>query len=623
MDTSNNSAPTTFTVYKASAGSGKTFTLTAEYIAKLLAGENYSFINTKDTSRETKSSHRNILAVTFTNKATTEMKERILQELRNMAFDKSAFEGKGMVRAVVGKLAGVEAETDEELEKILDSLVKRLTQQDRELLRQNARRAMAGILHDYDHFQVSTIDSFFQSLLSNLAHELGLSSGYKVNLDDKDTIAMAVAHLVADPDNHKAVKDWMIEYILERINENKRWDITKDVTGIAGELTSEEFMEREDEIRLRINSGRFVGAYVERLKGMEQEALRLLKGEAEKFRASVPDYSGLCRYTSLDTYIGRLENGIVDEPTDTVWKYIGRGQDGADDVDDMLKKADKGDAAMRAVAVEVRRRLKPLEQLRAKVALTVNSCRLSYRHMRSLRLLGEVDAEVGRILDENNALLLAKTPMLFQKLQESDAAFVFEKAGTDLHHIMIDEFQDTSRMQWGNFERLFSESFANGYRCLLVGDTKQGIYRFRGGDWNILSGIVTHEGAGKWRAKVDDLKVNYRSCCEVVGFNNSFFKAAAKWLDDELGDKSNDIQNIYADVEQKANGRQGGNVEIRVEVKRKEKKEGKKKDSDEVPALEGNAEELPPVERELADKVLELKVRGMDYRQMAVLVRRN
>ena len=608
----NNATPNVFTVYKASAGSGKTFTLTAEYLSMLLA-------------REGDGDHRNILAVTFTNKATAEMKERILSELWNIAFDKSAFEGKGMVRAVIGKLAGVERTTDEDYEKKLDSLVEGMMPQEREQMRRSARKAMVGILHDYDHFQVSTIDSFFQQLLSNLAHELGMAAGYKVDLNDKDTIAMAVAQVVANPEQHKGVKEWMVDYIQERIDENERWDITKDVTDIAGELTSGEFMEREDDIKGCIEEERRVNDYVRKLKTMENSAIGRLKKEVENFRKTVTDYSWLSHANYLTAYLDKMQSGNLDEPSSSVAKYIGKEEGDGEDVDCMLKTADKGKDPMMQLARDLRRKLKPLEQTRTEVANTVNSCRLSRCHLRSLRLLGEVNDEVGRILKRSNAFLLAKTPMLFKKLDEKDADFVFEKAGTDLHHIMIDEFQDTSQMQWDNFKRLFSESFSKGYSCMLVGDTKQGIYRFRGGDWKMLSQIVADKGVKEWRAKVEDLKVNYRSCQEVVRFNNEFFQHAAEKMDEEFGDRNGTVKNIYSDVAQKDMGRKGGNVEIRIELKKKTEKKGAKKKGEKSEVVPATEEEnvLTSVEEEMVGKVKELRAQGVAYGQMAVLVRQN
>lgn len=564
-----------FTVYKASAGSGKTFTLTAEYIAMLLGDET--------------STHRNILAVTFTNKATAEMKERILKELWNLSVGGSKVLEGDFAKAVVSKLPPIAPSA----------------------LILKAKEAMKGILHDYDYFQVSTIDSFFQSLLSNLAHELGLPAGYRVDLNDKDIITQAVAEVIANPKDHPGVKDWIIHYILERIEENKRWDISKDVTRIAGELTSEVFMEKEGELRDCINDGVALGSFVRKLKAIEAHALTGIKTSAMHFDAllgdDTDDYSLFYRGNTLKSYVEKLKKGILDEPSATVKGFIEK------DAEVWLKKADRGNASLLDLVRSLQPQLRSLECIRAVCAKTVNNCRLSYKHINSLRLLGEVDNEVSAIMKENNSFLLAKTPRLFKALDESDAEFVFEKAGTELHHIMIDEFQDTSSMQWDNFLKLFMESFSRGYSCMLVGDVKQSIYRFRGGDWGILAGI--ERSSSPWKPKMKNLDVNFRSCRAVINFNNGLFPRAAKFLDEHpVKDECETVGNIYKDVVQKDSGKSGGEVEIRIEI---DESRSKKEDDD------NDDIDIVPVEDELAWKILELHEKGLEYSGMAVLVRYN
>lgn len=203
------------TVYSASAGSGKTFTLAASYIARLLAADGTTF--------------RNLLAVTFTNKAATEMKQRILQRLHDLWRRRDTPAARSF-RQAVREMMGKEAPDDETMAR-------------------RAGEALRQILHDYDRFSVGTIDSFFQSLLSDLAHELGLPAGFKVDIDDKDVADKAVDRLLGRLDERADVRAWVLGYIKERIDENRRWDISREVKRLARNLLKEVFLLHDEALR--------------------------------------------------------------------------------------------------------------------------------------------------------------------------------------------------------------------------------------------------------------------------------------------------------------------------------------------------------------------------------------
>ena len=560
----------------------------------MLLGETY---NPQKSQSNNTASHRNILAVTFTNKATAEMKERILKELWNLAYAKVA------------------ADADNNF---ANSVMQKMGTSNSAVVEQKAQNALTAILHDYDHFQVNTIDSFFQQLLSNLAHELGLTAGYKVDLNDRDVIDQAVANVIGNADKHMVVRNWIIQYIQERIEENKRWDVTKDVTDIASQLTSEKFMKNKAALSQCFDNEKRLSNYVNELKKKEAVALKSVEQDAEAFREEFDstgiDYKEFSRGSSLNTYLKKIVDKTLDAPSTTVAAYAG-------DPDAWLKSDDKNNRCLADVAARLQPQLKELEKKRQEAAPQVNSCRLSYRHINSLRLLGEIGKEVADITAGNNSLLLSQTPMLFQKLKDSDAAFVFEKAGTHLRHIMIDEFQDTSRMQWDNFKTLFKESLANGNSCLLVGDVKQSIYRFRGGDWGILSGIMEEMAANQ--PFEDSLDTNYRSCRAIVDFNNLFFEKAAKKLDEWGGKDEKKVEDLYSDVKQKPSGRTGGHVEISIDIKKKQKSETcieERTDSGDKEFIE--REEMS-IEERVAQKIEELHEAGLAYSKMAILVRYN
>ena len=558
------------TVYKASAGSGKTFTLAAEYIAHLLEGE--------------PGMYRHILAVTFTNKATAEMKERILQRL----WDLSVLP------------ADAKKEDNDFLSKVMELLPADVSIAD---IRSRAADALRALTHDYDRFHVETIDSFFQSLLSNLAHELGLAAGFKVDLDDKEAISKGVDRLMAELPNRKQVMEWVLNYIQERIDDNKRWDITGEVNSLARELMKEHFMRHDEELQTLLDDNKMLGAYRSKLRQMKEEVTNNLVKAAKVLDESILAHGkGYDDFSYGDNrirpFIQNTAKGEFKDPSDTIIDL----QSG---YEKWLKKPDLKNADLTEHAEKMRQLLCTVMSLREHAIPIINSCDLSLRHINPLRLLNEIGREVNTINNENNRFMLAKTPQLFDRLVEgNDASFVFEKAGTTYRHVMIDEFQDTSTLQWHNFKKLLVENMASGNGCLLVGDVKQSIYRFRGGDWGILNNIEHEFKNGS--PKIEHLTQNFRSTENVISFNNNFFPVAADVLD-EYGNTEDTIKNIYSDVEQEVNDKAGGDVRIKLYKNNNEEEENQD----------------ISMEDDLALQIQKLHEEGLPYNKMAILVRMN
>ncbi len=556
-------------VYKASAGSGKTYTLAAEYIARLLAGED-------------EEAYRHLLAVTFTNKATTEMKERILQRLWDLAWTDTDF-----IEAVEARLPGVS----------------------REDIRRRAGMALSAIIHDYDRFRVETIDSFFQSLLSNLAHELGLSANFRPDINDRDVTAQAVDRLMAELPEKPDVLSWVLSYIKERIDDNRKWDITFEVKKLAVNLLKEKFLRNEERLKTALSDAQGLRDYRQELDNAAAEAEDHIKNAAEHLDSLITDsdcgvgYKRICHGNWLQSFLERLMKGDFEAPSQSVLNFI-------DSADAWVKSSAKEKDKLSGADIEpLREVLATVEKLRASGEHIINSCRLSTRHINPMRLLNEIAREMNTINDETNRFMLARTPQLFERLVgEDDASFVFEKAGTTFRHIMIDEFQDTSPLQWGNFKRLLVENAATAGNCLLVGDAKQGIYRFRGGDWSILEGI-----ASEFRNAVPDIRnldTNFRSAKHIVDFNNEFFPTAAEVID---GIENTDaLRPLYKEVEQKSKSEGSGYVRLLIDAG------GKKKEDEETEnAYVGNDEDL-------AGEISRLHTEyGIEYNKMAILVRYN
>ena len=562
------------TVYNASAGSGKTFSLTVEYIAKIL--------------KEARSDgYRHILAVTFTNKATAEMKTRILRELWDIAYNDQDTDLFCSVRAYLKDINA-------------------------EILRQRAKKVLHAIVHDYDYFHVKTIDAFFQSLLTSLAHELGLSAGFKVEIDDEKVLDLAVDKIMTDLDGRDDVKKWILSYVNMRIDECKTWDATKEVRDLSNQITKEIFLLNEKSLLKELEDSSNLRNYGIKLRALRTETIEPLQQAATSFHQKVERSGGYEQFFHgnwINSYVKKIVEGTLDEPSQSVAGYMV-------DSEKWLKKSDKDNADLINTADFLRKELNNLENCRKSAARIVNSCDLTLKFLNALGLLGVISKEVDRINAENNRFMLAMTPILFNRLVDGeDASFVFEKAGTIFDHIMIDEFQDTSTLQWDNFKMLLIEKMSQGQDCLLVGDVKQGIYRFRNGDWNILRNIKNEFRSGDLQVKT--LDTNYRSAENIVKFNNMVFEKAPKFLDKisstVLSTSDEDyISRIYSDASQHTCGIMGGNVEVIYDVKstRKNKTGLKSEWKQDEPKL-------------LAEKINELHCGGVVYSNMAILVRRN
>ncbi len=565
------------TVYKASAGSGKTFAITTEYVELLL--------------NEGPQAYRHILAVTFTNKATAEMKLRILQSLWELSVPTPEEQRTAFQRTILNRMPTLPA---------VD-------------IQKKALSALKAILHGYDDFHIETIDSFFQTLLSNLAHELNLSASFKVDINDKQIIDQAVDQLFASLTPHSPALNWIINYIQQRIDDNKRWDISREVKQLSHQLNNEHYLLHEEKLRDLLDDEQQLQEYALKLKEVEDTVTDHLHNAAEQLddqvHQNVADYTQFSRGSALATYVQNMMNGIPSPPSATVLKYCDQ-----DKPENWLRVADRKKPGLLELVKELQEILITIEELRKKGELTVNSCRLSRSNINPLRLFNEINHHIDEINKSNNSFLLARTPLLFSRIVKSDdASFVFEKSGTQFRHIMIDEFQDTSALQWNNFKNLLIENMAQGNSCLLVGDVKQGIYRFRNGDWNILQNIS--ESFSGQRPFIKQLNTNYRSAEQIVSFNNFFFQAAANTLDNLSAD-SHEISSIYSDVVQYDCGKNGGQIGIQIHL------------NDSLSSSK-NATNTPEQKEFVREEALAEKIRqlhdeqNVSYKDMAILVRYN
>ena len=574
------------TVYKASAGSGKTFTLAREYMT-LVIDNPYAY--------------RTILAVTFTNKATEEMKLRILGQLYGIAHHLP--------------------ESDQYLKQIHEALPHLSESQ----IRKNAEAALRLLIHNYNYFHVQTIDTFFQSVLRNLARELDLTANLRIGLNDYQVEQQAVDELIESLEDTDKLLFWIMEYIKENIADDKGWNVIGQIKSFGEHIFRDYYKENANKLSERMAEDGFFEGFKEKMKNIKKKAKEQFDEIAASFfdaleegGYSAEDLSGKTR--GIWSYFNKIKNGKYSDD-DLVNLTFTKCMESPDN---WVKKADVKNHT--DLYQQVSSVLYPIlqfsEQHRPTLVKMYKSADLTVKHLNQLRLLGSIDKKVRTMNQEANRFLLSDTQTLLHSLiQDSDSPFIFEKIGTQLNHVMIDEFQDTSTIQWKNFKVLLEETMSReDAGNLIVGDVKQSIYRWRSGDWRLLNNIESEFINPKKQLDIETLDTNYRSDRNVIDFNNAFFVEAAKQeyknLKEAMPEEAQQLLNAYADVEQKvpANKRAQGYVEIKL-LKTQEDEEA----ADESTG-NGKGERMMHLCLETVDKLV---ARGVPTNKIAILVRNN
>ncbi len=489
----------TLTVCRASAGTGKTYTLAARYIA-LLMDEDSNYL------------YRNILAVTFTNKATAEMKQRILSYLYLIA------EGKdnGFLKSVKGYMTKNKAKNDD-------------------WFRDKARCVYHNILEDYDNMRVVTIDSFLQTLVSGMAQAVGIGASFNVVLDLKHTISTAVDEIMTTHiKDEKETMGLLANYVEQRLDDEKNWDVRSSLCTMAKEIFKES-VQNEDE--KKILDASVIEAYrkaVEAEYAKETKEIRKLYDLVKNCRKN-EDIAGGKNYYAMIDRIGNSLNGNIDK--NDVFR-------GLSDADSGRLRENKFRAKFKnqTRAQEVQEALCKIQDLcKPELREKYLARQITIEFLNDLMLMASVKKRIDVNMDEANSILLARTACVLSKsLKPGDADFILEKAGIRFKHMMIDEFQDTSVLQWEVFRELARELLGSGGTVLVVGDIKQSIYRWRNGDYTIM------EKLGKSPKELSDyygtqsLTRNFRSQANVVDFNLSLFKKLTG-----LNDGLKEISELY------------------------------------------------------------------------------
>ena len=514
-------------ILKASAGSGKTFSLAKEYISLLVCSDDpYKY--------------RHILAVTFTNKATDEMKQRILKELDILASipEKSLY--------------------------IND--FKSLTGKSTSVISTMARKILCNILNDYGAFSVSTIDTFFQRALKAFSREIGQFSSYQVELDKNSLVTESVDRLLdALTEDNSGLISWLTDSVKEQLIAAGKFSLERSLYEMAIALRSEEHREaverlhadsmkmysKENLSALKKKCNSIIRNYSDDVKAKADEILKIL----ESLNIGTTMFSGGSRsfMNQLYKYSELKGREIIKQPTKTFM------ENAIDSQKWFSRQNSEKFLALTEGALEG-----PLAEFcdmfadRYEVYRTAS---ILLGQIYSLGLTREMDESFNTLMKEKNVLCLDDSNAILKGIIDgSDTPFIYEKIGVRYDNFLLDEFQDTSCIQWDNFRPLLMDSVASGNLNLIVGDVKQSIYRWRNSDWNLLNTKLEEDFP---LSKVRILDSNWRSLPEIVSFNNKFYKYASSCLSEITG--VGIISGIYADVCQASMASDGdavGNVDV-------------------------------------------------------------
>lgn len=476
-------------IYKASAGSGKTYTLAKEYIKELMLGDSDE-------------SYRHILAVTFTKEATGEMKDRILAELYGLAFNTSDSHG---------FLDSVQTALHEAGKHIGESFI-----------REKAGKVLDAILHDYSHLYITTIDSFFQKILRNLARELGKGSRFNLEMNTAQVRLDAVNQMIENAHQNPQLLQWLTTYVENKLEQDDKWHFKDEVYRFSASIYDEFFQEHEQLLHKQLDNN---PAIFSRLKTHHQKLLREYKTFFQTTWHKVSDLLISSRLEPADF----IQKGTVFN----FWKNLAENQKGEVNktISKLLENAEnwsaKSSKRRNEIIALAGNELCGILQETVDVWQKQNTSRLILGNIHQLGLVWYITNEINGMNLENNRFMLSDTALFLNRMiDRSDSPFIYEKIGAEIRHVMIDEFQDTSRLQWGNFKVLLSDILSNNYFSMIVGDIKQSIYRWRNGDWRILNSV-----GDELSVHPEALDYNFRSEKRIVTFNNDFFAKAGEVLD--------------------------------------------------------------------------------------------
>lgn len=501
-----------FIVCRAAAGSGKTYTLVRQFIELAFDAP----------AEQLAARFGRILAITFTNKAANEMKGRILEELDGMS--------------VHGTGSGMGAD-----------LAQRLGMDDA-TLRRYAATVQQAILHNYSDLSVCTIDSFMHRLVRTFAHDLGLPLNFDVHIDDSDLIENAVDSLMAlvGTEGQEELTEVLCEFAQHKMDEDQSYMIEGELAKLAEELFKEQTPEYLASLRditphqfreIHSQLTKDNRAYEQQMRDFGKQGMEIM---AEHGIAPEDFYQSR---SGAGVFMRKMAAGERPAPNSYVLDYMEGDKLGS------AKCSSATRAALEAAKPRLSALFHTIENAREEGERLYNTRRLLLRHLYSLAVLNKMNELVAAYSRENDIVHISEFNKRIAEVVESEPMpFIYERIGTHYHNYLIDEFQDTSRMQWQNLVPLLAGGVSDGHTSLVVGDGKQAIYRFRKGDVEQFLALPHVENSFHGAllenpevAVADRLDTNYRSCEAVVRFNNDFFEWAVR---NRFADHA-ELQEIY------------------------------------------------------------------------------
>ena len=506
-----------FLIYRSSAGSGKTYTLAKSYLKLALAGKNR---------------FRRILGVTFTNKATEEMKQRIIKFLTLLK------EGKE------------------------PTLAKELSDElgiDESVLERRAADVLSEILHNYSRFSVVTIDSFFHQVIRSFAREMGLQGTFTIDLDTDKVMQEVIDRMLSEigDEEHKEIKSWLTQFAEEKVEEGTSWDFRKDISTLAKEVLKDDFKGFSEKINEAANSPEELSKIKKQLDAVQLT----FENNIKQICQDAFDY---IENKGLD--IGSFSRGkggpagLFIKLSELSFEISDTRRAAADNLDAWITKStNQRDLLEQVLGDFILQKYNELIDYFDANFIEYQSAIEVKRYFYTFGILSYINRYLQIYRDENEVMLISDLPDFLNKIiSDSDTPFIYEKVGSRFDHYLIDEFQDTSSYQWNNFKPLVKNATDQGQFCMVVGDAKQSIYRFRGGDWKLLQHQVKYD-IGEVMTNEQNLDTNWRSSANIIDFNNDIFERLKLLMQqnyipnasDEIGELMNEVLSSFNESFQK------------------------------------------------------------------------
>lgn len=468
------------TIYKASAGSGKTHKLTQSYLELLI----------KDPL-----AYRHILAVTFTNKAASEMKSRILDRLHQICLLSAGSENEDVIY-----LTGKTGLSSEEI-------------------RTRSHSLMVRILNDFSNFSVGTIDRFFQGIIRAFTREIGLSAGFILELDRDRILGEAIDRMFLKLGDDRELLDWLTRLAEIRVEASRDWNFREEIEALGEELFSESYQSMilgKASLAGRNDLHEFISG-LQNLEHTCREKIReisfLAIDSVKRKGYAIDDFHGKSRNPAA--FFLKAAAGEKDTLTDSQKQAIS-------DIDKWVSAKENDLDLLSLVQTE----LMPFLAAVYEQNLLLNSIKEISTYIYALGIIGDINGRIREITDEKNLFLLSDAARFLKGLiGNNPTPYIYEKTGNWIEHIMLDEFQDTSVFQWENFQPLLDHSLSLGKESFVVGDVKQSIYRWRNSDWKILAEEIRKSFQNQSLQELS-LEMNWRSAEMIIRFNNTLFSRA-------------------------------------------------------------------------------------------------